>query len=143
MNDYETDVLAWSERQAALLRRLAAGERVNDRDLDWPNIAEEIQDAGLSSLRAFRSLLIQVLAHEMKAAAWPASVHAARWRHDAGNFRLDAREVFTPSMRQKIDLAAIYRRALRELPPEIDGCKPLPLPAVCPATLDELIAGDG
>lgn len=143
MDDYETDVLAWSEQQAALLRRLAAGERVNDRDLDWTNIAEEIEDVGLSSLRAFRSLLVQALAHEMKAVAWPASVHAARWRHDAGNVRLDAREVFTPSTRQKIDLAAIYRRALRELPPEIDGCKPLPLPAACPATLDELIADEG
>jgi hypothetical protein len=37
MSDYETDILAWSERQGALLRRLAAGERVNDADLDWPN----------------------------------------------------------------------------------------------------------
>ena len=32
MNDvYETDLLLWSERQAALLRRVAVGERVNDQ----------------------------------------------------------------------------------------------------------------
>ncbi len=142
MNDYETDVLAWSERQSALLRRIAAGERVNDRDLDWSHIAEEIEDVGLSGLRAFRSLLVQALAHDMKAAAWPATAYVARWRHDAETFRLDAREVFAPSMRQKIDIEAIYRRALRELPPEIDGQKPLPLPATCPATLDELIADE-
>jgi hypothetical protein len=27
---YDTDVVAWSERQADLLRRMAGGERVND-----------------------------------------------------------------------------------------------------------------
>jgi hypothetical protein len=31
---YDEDILAWSERQGALLRRIAAGERVNDADLD-------------------------------------------------------------------------------------------------------------
>ena len=43
-NLYLLDTLAWSEQQAALLRRLAAGERVND--LDWPHVIEEIEDAG-------------------------------------------------------------------------------------------------
>ncbi len=43
MSHYDTDVYAWSERQGALLRRLAAGERVNDADFDWSNIAEEIE----------------------------------------------------------------------------------------------------
>ena len=28
---YDNDILLWSEREAALLRRLAAGERVNDQ----------------------------------------------------------------------------------------------------------------
>ena len=40
MTDYDTDILTWSERQAALLRRRAAGELINDADLDWSNIAE-------------------------------------------------------------------------------------------------------
>jgi hypothetical protein len=30
MGDYDADVLAWAEQQGALLRRRAAGERVND-----------------------------------------------------------------------------------------------------------------
>ena len=34
---YDDDVLLWSERQAALLRRIAAGEPVNEQP-DWPNI---------------------------------------------------------------------------------------------------------
>jgi hypothetical protein len=46
---YVTDILLWSERQAELLRRHAAGERVNDDAIDWPNIAEEIEDVGGAS----------------------------------------------------------------------------------------------
>ena len=42
MSDYDLDFYAWSQRQGSLLRRLAAGERVNDANLDWPNIADEI-----------------------------------------------------------------------------------------------------
>src|SRR5580658_10166098 len=40
---YEHDVLAWSERQAELLRRVARGERVTD--IDWDHVVEEIEDA--------------------------------------------------------------------------------------------------
>ena len=58
---YEHDALAWSERQAELLRRLAAGERVNDA-VDWPHVIEEVGDVGLSELRACRSLLRQAMA---------------------------------------------------------------------------------
>ena len=34
---YGRDALAWSEQQAALLRRLAAGERLNEA-VDWANV---------------------------------------------------------------------------------------------------------
>ncbi len=33
VNDYDLDIYAWSRRQGGSLRRLAAGERVNDADL--------------------------------------------------------------------------------------------------------------
>ena len=49
---YDTDFLLWSERQADLLRRRAAGELVNDAEFDWLNVAEEIEDVGRSQLRA-------------------------------------------------------------------------------------------
>ncbi len=39
---YDADIVTWSERQADLLRRRAAGELVNDAEMDWSNIAEEI-----------------------------------------------------------------------------------------------------
>ena len=71
MSDYDTDVVTWSETQAALLRRLASGERVND--IDWANIIEEIESVGLSELHAVRSLLLQALLHWLKLQGWPAS----------------------------------------------------------------------
>lgn len=55
---YDTDVLTWSERQAALLQRVAAGERINDQ-VDWPNVIEEIESVGRSELHAIESLLFQ------------------------------------------------------------------------------------
>ncbi len=142
MSDYDDDILLWSERQGALLRRLAAGERINSAELDWPNIAEEVESVGRSQLAAVRSLLTQSLAHTMKAEAWPDSVYAVRWRLDAEQYRLQAADSSSPSMRQHIDLEKLYRRALRWLPPLVDGQPPLPPPANCPVTLDELLRED-
>ena len=43
---YDSDILIWFERQGALLRRRAAGELVNDAELDWRTIAEEVESVG-------------------------------------------------------------------------------------------------
>ena len=138
MADYDTDILEWSERQATLLRRRAAGELVNEADLDWPNIAEEIEDVGRSELRSCRSLLRQALRHMLKAEAWPLSRDAPTWRADAVDFRRQARDAFTPSMRQRIDVASLYADALASLPETMDGQPPLPIQSEIP-TLDELL----
>ena len=137
---YETDIVSWSERQGELLRRIARGERVNDADLDWPNIIEEIECVGRSEVKGVRSALLQYLLHDLKAKAWPDSAYVEHWRTEATHALNDARDDFLASMRGKIDLAAIYRRAVRELPRVIDGQLPLPVPAECPVTLDELLA---
>ncbi len=140
MSDYDTDILSWSECQAELLRRRAAGELVNDVELDWLNIAEEIESVGRSEFRACESLLRQALLHMLKAEAWPLSPAVAGWRGEAVRFRHDAADAYAPSMRQRLDMAKIYRRALQELPDTIDGQPPLRVPDVCPVTLDELLA---
>jgi hypothetical protein len=136
---YETDVLRWSEQQGDLLRRLARGERVNEQ-IDWENVAEEVEAAGRTERRACESYLIQALLHDLKAEAWPSSREVPHWRAEARLARGNAVAVFTPSMRQRIDVAALYSRALRALPETIDGEPPLPVPETCPATLDELLA---
>jgi hypothetical protein len=139
MSDYDSDILVWSERQGALLRRRAAGELVNDRELDWPNIAEEIKSVGRSQLSAVRSCIIQALAHDLKAEAWPNSQAVPGWRAEAVRFRQEAAEAFAPSMRQHIDMVKLYALAFRRLPAMMDGQAPLPVPTTCPATLDELL----
>ena len=142
MADYDTDILEWSERQAELLRRHAAGERVNDMDLDWPNIIEEVADVGRNTLRAFRSQLLQALLHDLKAQAWPLSREIPHWRSEARVARINAADAYAPSMRQKIDVNDLYAKALSAMPETIDGQPPLPVPEVCPVTLDDLLRVD-
>nr|WP_294504900.1 DUF29 domain-containing protein [uncultured Rhodopila sp.] len=136
---YEADILLWSERQRDLLRRIAAGEAVNEAP-DWPNIIEEIESVGNEQLHAVESLLRQALVHMLKAQAWPQTPYVPHWLSEARGFRAGAADRFVPSMRQRIDLARIYRQALRIMPDTVDGQPPLPVPPVCPATLDELLA---
>lgn len=138
---YDTDILTWSERQASLLRRVGAGEIINDQ-VDWENVAEEIESVGRSQLAQVKSLLVQAIAHMLKAEAWPLSREVPHWRAEALGFRGDAADIYTPSMRQRVDVAQLYARALRRVPETMDGQGPLPLPEACPVTLDELLAVD-
>jgi hypothetical protein len=138
---YDTDILLWSERQRDLLRRVAAGEPVNEAP-DWPNIIEEIESVGSEQLHAVVSLLRQALIHMLKAEAWPLSREVPHWQAEARQFRIDAADRYAPSMRQRIDIDRIYRQALRGLPETIDGQPALPVPEGCPVTLDELLAED-
>ena len=138
MSEYDTDILVWSQRQASLLRRVAVGEPVNEAP-DWSNIIEEIESVGNEQVFAFTSLLEQALRHLLKAAAWPEARDVLHWQAESRVFRASAADRFTPSMRQKIDLAKIYRRARRGLPEAIDGQPPLPVPTECPYTLEDLL----
>ena len=136
---YERDALAWSERQADLLRRIAAGERLNEA-VDWPNVIEEIQDVGRSALRSCRSLLRHALIHLLKLHSWPTSHAVAHWREEIANVLNDAEDCFSPSMRQHIDLANLYRRSLKQVRATADDAgEPRPLPEACPFVLDDLL----
>ena len=84
MSDYDLDIYVWSQRQGALLRRLAAGERVNDADLDWPNIAEEIETVGRSERTAVASHIANVIEHLIKLQASPAIEPRAGWHGTIG-----------------------------------------------------------
>ena len=137
MSDYESDILIWSEHQAALLRRVAAGEPVNEAP-DWPNIVEEIESVGRSQVDAVELLLFQAVVHMLKAEAWPFSL-APSWRADARGFgcRPGAGSRH-PCVSGSIS-PACTADALRAVPETIDGQPPLPVPAACPVTLDELL----
>ena len=135
---YERDALAWAERQAALLRRVAAGELVNDA-VDWAHVIEEVADVGLSELRACRSLLRQAMVHLLKLHAAPDSQAVEHWQGEVAGFLTEARDVFSPSMRQRIDLADLYVDALYRMKDrDRDGA--ISPPEACPFVLDDLLA---
>jgi len=60
MQTYETDVIAWANEQAALIR---AGRF---ELLDIEHLADEIEDVGKSELREFESRMAVLLAHLIK-----------------------------------------------------------------------------
>ena len=128
---YETDIVEWSEHQAALLRRLAAGERVNDQ-VDWANVVEEIDSVGNEQVHAVNSLLMQAMTHRLKAMGWPDAREVPNWQADARRFAIDAADRFTPSMRRRLGVARIYSSALRTLADRMVGKPPMNIPAECP-----------
>jgi hypothetical protein len=135
---YTDDILHWSGQQAALLRRLANGERVNDA-IDWENVIEEVESVGRSELTAVRTLLRRALEHMLKVHAWPAGP-GEHWRGEILTFLGDAADRWTPSMRRHIDLPALFARACFVVGSQtIDGRPPRDLPPACPFTLDDLI----
>jgi len=135
---YDADILEWSEHQARLLRQHVAGQPGNEAP-DWANIIEEVERVGRSQLSAVQSLLVQALAHDLKAEAWPLSREVPHWRAAARGFRRDAARAYSPSMRQRIDMADLYADALYRLPESHDDQPPLPVPETCPAALDDLL----
>ncbi len=136
---YDEDILLWSERQAALLRRVAAGERVNEADLDWPHVIEEVESVGRSDLHAVESLLFQALLHRVMIEAWPESRDVTAWQSEIRGFLAQARRRYAPSMRQRVDLAGLYADAVEALPEAMDGHPPRPVTATCPVTLKDLL----
>jgi hypothetical protein len=136
---YEDDIALWSEQQGDLLRRLARGERVNDR-IDWENVAEEIESVGRSERQACESHLIQALLHELKVRAWPNSRTVPHWEAESRLARSQAQRAYSPSMRRLINVEELYKTALSAFPVTIGGKRPEPVPEACPFTLDELLA---
>jgi hypothetical protein len=105
MSHYDTDVSSWSERQGGLLRRIAAGERVNDADLDWPNIAEEIESVGRSERAALSSHIANAIEHLIKLQISPATAPRAGWTETVLRARSEAEELLedSPSLRRAVD----------------------------------------
>jgi hypothetical protein len=142
---YDNDILLWSERQVELLRRRATGELVNDAEIDWQNIAEEIEDVGKSAVNAVISSLENILRHRIYLLGWPKSPSGRKWRTELKAFARTLQRNYTPSMAgtgkvTDADVHELYSDAVEyslahvETPPEVE------IPAECPWTLSEIIA---
>ena len=144
MSDYDTDLLLWSERQAALLRRAAAGERVNDQ-LDWENVAEEIESLGKSDRRELTNQIRTIVIHLIKLKASPATEPRPGWYETLIEQRAEIRTLLenSPSLRPTVptiigkELSAARAAALASLaaysePPRVD-------PAELDFTADQIL----
>jgi hypothetical protein len=140
---YDRDILLWSEQQAELLRRLAAGERVNDA-VDWANLIDEVESVGRSELTAVESLIEVALRHLMLAHATPQREPVQHWLVEALAALQNARKRFTPGMAQRIDLPGAWRDAARLAGRKLAamGGAARPLPPACPYALADLLAAE-
>jgi transposase len=132
---YDTDVVVWAETQAALLRRLARGERVND--IDWENVVEEIESVGISEIRAVESLWFQAMLHLIKLHLMPDDLAARHWGHETTAFLAQAADRYLPSMRRNIDLDRLWGRCRKLSAADTDGTETLP--RLCPWPIEQLL----
>ena len=130
---YDTDFVEWSSRTAELLR---AG-RVGEVDLD--QIAEEIEDLGKSERSAVKSLLFQIILHQVKRKIQP-EPEGASWRHSivTSQFNIQDKLEDSPSLARFLagNLESTYLQAVRGARRET-GIQEVVLPPRCPFTLEQ------
>ena len=116
MGDYDTDIVRWSERQAALLHQQAASQS-NECLIDWPNIIEEIGSVGRSERSALASHIQTVIEHLAKLEASPAIEPGTSWRRTVLRARAAIDEVLeaSPSLQPAVD-AVVIRETKRMRP---------------------------
>ena len=140
---YESDFYAWTQEQAAALRRLgAAGANL---PLDWENIAEEIDSMGRSERAALRTSLMRVLEHLLKLEYSPAPGPRAGWKRSAIEHRLRLPDILAenPSLAPQLpDLMRAAWEMARELAAQslvdFDGVDTDILPTDCPYTMEQV-----
>jgi hypothetical protein len=134
---YDTDIVAWAEDQARALRRRAANE------IDWDNVAEEIESVGNEQRHAVESLLINIMQHRLQIMAWPTAAAVPHWQHEIDGWwvQVERRLRRAPKLRADIEaeLPELYLDALRSMYREVDGVPRPPMPSDCPFTLAGLI----
>src|SRR5438552_12391418 len=139
---YDTDILEWSEQQASALRNLARTRHDLSNELDWENVAEEIECVGRSEFAAVRSYVRQILIHIIKGVSAPNSDSMRHWRTEVTTFHDDLLDRISPSMLTRIDLDAIWTRAVNRAETDLSdhGCSIAPhLPTRCPITITAIV----
>ena len=134
--DYDADILGWSEQQANLLRRRAAGELVNDAKIDWENVAEEIEAVGNEQRHAVESLLTTIMQHLLQITAWPGALAVSHWRHEIDGWRVQVERRLRRGAKLRADiekagLADLYLDAVRSMYREVDWRMPRSADAGC------------
>jgi hypothetical protein len=141
-NLYDDDILEWSEQQGAALRKLAQVRHDLSNELDWEHVAEEIEDVGRSELATVQSLTRQILIHLIKAISVPDKQLILNWRREATAFRDEILDRVSPSMLRRIDIDALWQRAISQAEADLDvhGQTVLPsLPNQSPLAMAQIL----
>jgi len=140
---YDDDILLWSEQQAAVIRRLGRNAREVPNELDVENVAEEIESVGRSELAAVESYLELIFVHLIRLLVEPESTSVRHWRSEIAAFHANSRRRYSPSMRQRIDVNALWRSAREQSLLAYEGTEHERVAALsveAPLVLDELLA---
>ena len=136
---YQDDFYTWTRQQAAALRILAS--RQPSKEVDWPNLIEEVEALGRSEVGKVRSALLHLMEHAaLMTLSPPDHRDIPHWSGEMRMFRDEAVEDYRPSMRQvlapRLDRAwaAAREAAARKLAQPIAR-----LPERRPFTLQELL----
>jgi hypothetical protein len=131
---YQGDFYAWTREQGALLRTGRFDE------IDWENIAEEIESLGRNEFDKLVSFYRLVLLHMLKCDYQP-DKHTRSWPISIANHRDSAADVLAenPGIKSRVDeaVAKAYRHARRDAADETE----LPIrtfPVECPYTIEEI-----
>jgi hypothetical protein len=107
---YERDYYAWIQDQVRALRE----RRIED--VDWENVAEEVEDLGKSERRTIKSHIARLAEHLLKlqyAQGMSRETNARGWQLSVRGARIAIEELLedSPSLRRQLPemLAAAYR----------------------------------
>jgi len=142
---YHRDFFAWTQHQAALLRRAAAHQATSNLDLE--NLAEEIESSGKRDRRALISQIARITEHLWELQYSRVEEFRPGWESSVAVHRSKARRIVADSPGLKVELEAILsgsyedgrRFAARSLRNEL---APTTLPEVCPYSLDQILNRD-
>ena len=135
---YDDDFYAWTQAQAAAVRRLPVG--IGGIDID--HLAEEIEALGKRDLREVESYLLRLIEHLVKIDVCAGSRDLPHWRSEARHFQRSARVAFAPSMRQLLDIDGIWDAAQKLMIEHLSDQGIEYLPIACPFALDDLLSSD-
>ena len=118
---YEKDFVVWSQQQAEALRAAARGG--SNQQLDWENLAEEIEGLAISQRRELKSQIRRVIEHLLKLENSSAIEPRRGWIESINDARMEIEAVVedSPSLKNEItaaiaaEMARGSRKAVRDL----------------------------
>jgi len=134
---YDEDFYAWTQHQAALLREETW------QDLDYPNLAEELESLGARDHRELRRRLTRLVTHLLKWQYQPAGRQTGHsWRLTIRTQRQEIAELLeqSPSLRQTVPAALSARYTLAREHASAQTRLPLDtFPPTCPWTVEQVL----